>query len=258
MSAVVGPSSKEGALKRPRWEVADILRLYGNHYCLGQNVQTSHLKVMHSIQVCRTSYLGGHVEQCDSCRFERHAYNSCRNRHYPKCQALTKAKWLEDRKAELLPVGYFHTVFTIPHELNPLALRNKKAVYTILFKAASDTLMEFGKNNLGGQLGFLAILHTWDQKLLYHFHLHCVVAGGALSVDKSRWIAARDNFLFSVKALSIVFRAKFTAYLIKAFKKGTLIFPGNISMLGHEKEFLFFMKGAYCNTPLRKTGFRIK
>jgi hypothetical protein len=211
---------------------------------------------MHSIQVCRTAYLGGHMEQCDTCGFERHAYNSCRNRHCPKCQSLTKAQWLENRKSELLPVGYFHTVFTIPHELNPLALRNKKAVYTILFKAASDTLIEFGKNNLDGQLGFLAILHTWDQKLMDHFHLHCVVAGGALSYEKSRWISARGNFLFSVKALSRVFRGKFTQHLIKAFLKEKLIFPGNISMLADEKEFLLFVKGlqqknwvVYCKKP---------
>ncbi len=257
MHPIAGPSSKEEmSLKRPKCEVADILRLYGKQYSLQQTVPTPHLKVMHSIQVCRTSWLGGHVEQCNSCSFERYAYNSCRNRHCPKCQALTKAKWLEDRKSELLPVGYFHTVFTLPHELNPLALRNKKAVYTILFKAASDTLTEFGKNNLGGQLGFLAILHTWDQKLLDHFHLHCIVAGGALSFEKNRWIAARGNFLFSVKALSKVFRAKFTQYLIKAFLKGDLIFPGKISMLADEQEFLLFVQRirrktwiVYCKKP---------
>jgi len=256
MPPVVGPSSKEVALNRPIWEVADILRLYGNHYCLGQTVPTPHLKVMHSIQVCRTSYLGGHVEQCDSCGFERHAYNSCRNRHCPKCQALTKAKWLEDSKTELLPVGYFHTVFTIPHELNPLALRNKKTFFGILFKAASETLIEFGRNNLDGQPGFLAILHTWDQKLMDHFHLHCVVAGGALSLDKNRRISARGNFLFSVKALSVVFRAKFTEYLINAFLKGDLTFSGKISMLADEKEFLLLIKGVkqkdwvvYCKKP---------
>jgi len=257
MSPVVGGSSKEEVpLKRPRWEVADVVRLYGEPYCCDHSLPLSHLKVMHSIEACRTSYLGGHVEQCDSCGFERYAYNSCRNRHCPKCQALTKAKWLEDRKSELLPVGYFHTVFTIPHELNPIALRNKKAVYKILFKAASETLMEFGKNNLGGQLGFLAILHTWDQKLLDHFHLHCVVAGGALSFDKNQWISARRNFLFSVRALSIVFRAKFTGHLIKAFLKGNLIFPGKISMLDDEKAFLLFVNKVkqknwivYCKKP---------
>ena len=241
MFPIVRPSSKEVPLKRPQWEVADIIRLHAKQYCHDHPLPLSHLKVMHCIKVCRTSYLGGHVEQCDSCGFERYAYNSCRNRHCPKCQALTKAKWLEDRKTELLPVGYFHTVFTLPHELNPLALRNKKTVFGILFKAASETLIEFGKNNLGGQPGFLAILHTWDQKLMDHFHLHCVVAGGTLSFDKSRWISAKRNFLFSVKALSIVFRAKFTQYLIKAFLKGDLIFPGKISMLAEEKEFLRFV-----------------
>ena len=270
MSVVVGPSSKVGttclpdrqarfrevSLKRPKWEVADIISSHARQYCQDHLLPLSHLKVMHSIQVCRTSYLGGHVEQCDSCGFEKHAYNSCRNRHCPKCQALTKAKWLEDRKSELLPVGYFHTVFTLPHEINPLALRNKKTVLGVLFKAASETLIEFGKNNLGGQPGFLAILHTWDQKLMDHFHLHCVVAGGALSSDKSRWISARDNFLFSVRALSIVFRAKFTDHLIKAFLKGNLIFPGTISTLADEREFLLFVNGVkqkdwvvYCKKP---------
>jgi predicted Zn-ribbon and HTH transcriptional regulator len=257
MYPVVGPSSKEEVtLKRPTWEVADIIRLHAKQYCHDHLLPLSHLKVMHSIKVCRTAYLGGHVEQCTSCGFERHAYNSCRNRHCPKCQGLTKAKWLEARKAELLPAGYFHTVFTIPHELNPLALSNKKTVYAVLFKTASETLTEFGKNNLGGQLGFLAILHTWDQRLMDHFHLHCVVAGGALSFDKSRWIAAQRSFLFSVKALSVVFRAKFTGQLIKAFLKGDLIFPGNISMLADEKEFLRFIKGVkqkdwivYCKKP---------
>ena len=256
MLPVVGPSSEKVALKRPKWEVADIIRLHAKQYCHDHLLPLSHLKVMHSIEICRTAYLGGHVEQCTSCGFQRHAYNSCRNRHCPKCQALTRAKWLEDRKSELLPVAYFHTVFTIPHELNPLALRNKKTVYTILFKAASETLIEFGKNNLGGQLGFLAILHTWDQKLMDHVHLHCVVAGGALSFDKSRWIATKDNFLFSVKALSIVFRAKFTQHLIKAFHHGDLIFPGNISMLADEKAFLLLVKRVkqknwivYCKKP---------
>ncbi len=256
MSAVVWPSSKEVPLKRPRWEVADIIRLYGKQYCQDHSLPLSHLKIMHCIRVCRTSYLGGHVEKCDSCGFERYAYNSCRNRHCPKCQALKKAQWLEERKAEMLPVGYFHTVFTIPHELNPLALRNKKTVFGILFRAVSETLIEFGKNNLGGQPGCLAILHTWDQKLLDHFHLHCVVAGGALSFDKNRWISARDNFLFSVTALSVVFRAKFIEHLRKAFLKGELTFPGNISMLADKKGFLLFLQEVkrkdwvvYCKKP---------
>lgn len=257
MLSIVGPPSKEEVLpSRPKWEVADIIRLYGKQFTLDHSLPLAHLKVMHCIKICRTSYLGGHVQQCDSCSFERYAYNSCRNRHCPKCQALTKAKWLEDRKSELLPVGYFHTVFTLPHELNHIVLRNKKTVFGILFKAVSETLIEFGKNNLGGQPGFLGILHTWDQKLMDHFHLHCVVAGGALSKEQGRWISARDNFLFSVKALSIVFRAKFMQHLTKAFMKGELIFPGKIAPLADEQEFANFTKNlkqknwiVYCKKP---------
>jgi predicted Zn-ribbon and HTH transcriptional regulator len=161
LAAVAASLPKEVPRDKSKWELADIFRLHGNEYRHGSSLPLSHLKVMHSIEVCRTAYLGGHVEKCDSCGFEKHAYNSCRNRHCPKCQTLTKAKWLEARKSELLPVGYFHTVFTLPHELNPLSLCNKKTVFDILFKAASETLAQFGKNNLGGKLGFLCILHTW-------------------------------------------------------------------------------------------------
>jgi len=215
--------------------MADILRQYGQPYRLNHPLPPSHLKVMHDIEVCRSAYLGGHIEKCDACGFEGHAYNSCRNRHCPKCQALTKARWLEARKAELLPVTYFHNVFTLPHELNPIALCNKKVVFDILFKSASETLLEFGtnpKNGLGGKLGFIAILHTWSQTLLDHFHLHCVIPAGALSSDGSRWIAGRDNFLFHVEALSKLFQGKFIHYLQIAFAKGRLTFPGNTEPLG--------------------------
>jgi hypothetical protein len=189
---------------------------------------------MHAIEVCRTSYLGGHLEQCDSCGYQRPVYNSCRNRHCPKCQALTKARWLAARQAELLPVGYFHSVFTLPHELNPLARANQKVVYDLLFRSVAETLQEFGadpKHGLGGKLGFTAILHTWDQKLRYHVHLHCLIAGGALSLDGRDWTAARPNFLFPVKALSRVFRGKFLHHLQKAFRAGQLAFPAQAASL---------------------------
>jgi hypothetical protein len=210
---------------RPRWELADVLRLYGDQYCREHRVPPSHRKVMQAIQLCRTAHLGGHMEQCDRCGFQRPAYNSCRNRHCPKCQALAKARWLQARRAELLPVGYFHTVFTLPHELGPLALYNKKVVYDILFRSASETLCEFAadpRHGLAGKIGFTAVLHTWDQQLRHHVHLHCLVAGGALSADKSRWTPARQGFLFPVKALSKVFRGKFIAYLEDAFRRGKL------------------------------------
>jgi hypothetical protein len=205
----------------------------------------SHLKVMHDIMACRTACLGGHLEKCDTCSTERNAYNSCRNRHCPKCQALTKARWLEARKAELLPVLYFHTVFTLPHELNPIALCNKRVVFNLLFKSVSETLLTFGKNpenGLGGKLGFTAILHTWDQKLLDHLHLHCVVPAGVLSSNGTRWIPARENYLFSVRALSKVFRGKFIAFLEKAFARDKLIFPGQTEHLGTPEGFSYLIQ----------------
>ena len=210
-----------------RWEVADIFREYGESYRRNKRLPGGHRKVMHALQACRTSYLGGHVQKCDTCGFEQHAYNSCRNRHCPKCQMLTKAQWVEDRKSELLALPYFHNVFTLTHELNPIALCNKKAVLSILFKAVSETLLQFGRNNLGGTIGFTAILHTWDQRLLDHLHLHCVIAGGVLAADKASWIQTNNNYLFNVEALSLVFRGKFLEYLEKARAKGALKFPGN-------------------------------
>ena len=225
-----------------RWEVADIFRQAGESYRRNNPLPCSHLKVMRAIEVCRTSYLGGHVQKCDTCGFEQHSYNSCRNRHCPKCQTLTKARWVEDRKAELLSVPYFHNVFTLPHELNPLALCNKKAIYSMLFTAVSETLLHFGRNNLGGVMGFTAILHTWDQRLLDHIHLHCVIAGGALSIDKTRWIQTKDNYLFNVEALSMVFRGKFIDHLEKTHAKGVLKFPGNTAKYATHEEFSGLIK----------------
>jgi hypothetical protein len=226
-----------GAAKRPRWELADVFREYGEAYRQAHSLPLFDLQVMHAIEVCRTEALGGHLEQCDSCGFQRPCYNSCRNRHCPKCQSLAKARWLEDRQAELLPVGYFHLVFTLPHELNPLALANKKVVCDLLFQAVSQTLLEFGRTHLGGQLGFLAVLHTWDQTLRDHFHLHCLVPAGALSLDQSRWIPARDNFLFPVKALSQVFRGKFLDLLQQAWAQGRLRLSGPRAPLADPEAF---------------------
>jgi Putative transposase/Transposase zinc-binding domain len=228
-----GPQSPS----KPQWEVADIFRTYGETYRQTHPLPGSHRQVMHAIEVCRTEALGGHLEQCDACGFQRPCYNSCRNRHCPKCQSLAKARWLEERKAELLPVGYFHLVFTLPHELNPIALTNKRAVCHLLFKAVSQTLLDFGRTHLGGQLGFMAVLHTWDQTLREHFHLHCLVPGGALSLDHSRWIAARENFLFHVKALSKAFRRKFLDLLQQAFAQGQLQFPGQMASLADPEAF---------------------
>lgn len=220
---------------KPRWEIADILRLHGEAYRRSHPVPLVHLKIMRALSACRTPALGGHVEHCDNCGFERQAYNSCRNRHCPKCQSLAKAKWLKARAVELLPVGYFHVVFTLPHELNPLILCNKATVLTALFDGVAQTLSQFGRdprNGLGGKIGFLCVLHTWDQKLLDHFHLHCLIPAGALSPDGRRWIAARKDFLFPVKALAKVFRGKFVAILKKDFAEGRLVFPGRTAVSG--------------------------
>jgi len=151
---------------RPKLELADVFRLYASAYRNCNRLPLAHLKVMRAIEVCRTAALGGHLQQCDHCAYQQPAYNSCRNRHCPKCQSLAKARWLEDRKADLLPVGYFHMVFTVAHELNPLVLSNKKVLLDLLFKAVSETLLEFGRRNLCGKIGLIAVLHTWDQTLL--------------------------------------------------------------------------------------------
>ena len=192
--------------KNARPELADVFRQYGERFEQTHRVSAGEQKVVRAVSVCRTLALGGHLDRCDACGFERPAYNSCRNRHCPKCQSLAKAQWLEKQTAELLPVGYFHLVFTLPHEFNRLILAHKKIVLALLFKAVSETLLEFGHRRFGGTVGIIAVLHTWHQKLQDHFHLHCLVPAGALSLDRSRWIAPRNNFLFPVKALSRVFR----------------------------------------------------
>lgn len=218
-------------------ELADIFRAYGESYRQAHPLPRSHLKVMRAIESCRTVALGGHLQQCDTCGYQQPAYNSCRNRHCPKCGSLAKAQWLENRKADLLPVGYFHLVFTLPHQLNPLALSNKKVLCDLLFKAVSRTLLEFGRTHLNGLLGFICVLHTWDQTLRDHFHLHCLIPGGALSFDLARWIAARRNFLFSVEALSLVFSGKSLSLLEMAFSKGELHFPGRTAALAEPAAF---------------------
>jgi predicted Zn-ribbon and HTH transcriptional regulator len=191
--------------KRAGPELAEVFRQYGESYRRTHRVSACEQKVIRAVSICRTQDLGGHLDRCDACGFERPAYNSCRNRHCPKCQSLAKAKWLETQTSELLPVGYFHLVFTLPHQLNPLILAHKKTLLALLFKAVSETLLEFGRSRLRATVGIIAVLHTWDQTLKDHFHLHCLVPAGALSLDQSRWIAARNNFLFPVKALSRVF-----------------------------------------------------
>ena len=194
---------------------------------------------MHAIETCRTAALGGHRDTCDTCGAVQISYNSCRNRHCPKCQTLAKVRWLDARRAELLPVEYFHLVFTLPHTLNPLAQGNPRVLYSLLFQAVTDTLTTFGRDprHLGGDLGGTAILHTWGQNLSQHLHLHCVVTGGALAPDGARWIAAPPGFLFPVRALATVFRGKYLDALRRAFAKGALRFAGSLAPLAEPAAF---------------------
>lgn len=231
-----GPAGVRGR-QGPRWEVADVFRRYGQAFRHSHPLPVSQLKIMRAIESCRTPVLGGHLEQCDRCGFQRPAYNSCRDRHCPKCQGLAKARWLAARQAELLPVGYFHVVFTLPHELNALILSNKRVLLNALFAAAAETLHAFGHNNLGGKTGFIAILHTWDQQLNAHFHLHCLVPAGVLSDDGDRWIHSPKKFLFPVRALGKVFRGKYIDILRQAFADRALIFPGQAAPLQTPTEF---------------------
>lgn len=222
-------------------ELAEIFRSHGESYRRNHQLPVSHLRVMRAVERCRTAALGGHMQKCDSCGFERPAYNSCRNRHCPKCQSLAKVRWLEKQKSELLPVGYFHVVFTLPHELNGLILTNKKILLSHLFKAVGETLLDFGHSRLGGPIGFITVLHTWDQTLLDHFHLHCLLPAGALSFEQKRWSPARKNFLFPVKALSIVFRGKFLDLLKKVFDRNKLLFVGQSACLADCVAFNFLI-----------------
>lgn len=220
----------------PNIEVADIFSKHKDH--LG-TLSKEQWKVVQDIINCRTAALGGHTLECDNCGHLEHSYNSCRNRHCPKCQFSAKTKWLEDRKKELLPVSYFHLVFTLPAELNNIILQNKRICYNILFKAASETLKEVALNpkNLGAQIGFFMVLHTWGQNLMDHPHVHTVAPAGGISPDGSSWIDCKKEFFLPVKILSIVFRGKYLNYLEKAYKRGELEFHGRIEKLENEKEF---------------------
>ncbi|MFH1581167.1 MAG: IS91 family transposase [Pseudomonadota bacterium] len=208
-------------------EIADILYHHVDDYKAEYPLWPEHRKIVSDLLNCRTAHLGGHIEHCDTCGAVRITYHSCRNRHCPKCQHMPRERWLEKRKDEILPVSYFHVVFTLPHELNTIILNNKRVMLNILFKAASQTLLTFGENELGGKLGFIATLHTWDQKLKAHFHLHCLIVGGAVSKDDACWTSCKGNYLFNNKALSMVFRGKFMHYMRHARQCEKLKLSGN-------------------------------
>ena len=226
-------------MAQPVWEVADILRRHGDAYRAQHAVPAYQLRMMRALQLCRTAPLGGHIERCGHCDHQRISYNSCRNRHCPKCQNLARAQWIEKRKAELLPIAYFHVVFTIPEQLNPLALQNKKVFYDLLFAASAATLQTIARDpkHLGAEIGFFSILHTWGQTLTHHPHIHSVVTGGGLRSDRTGWVHSRQRFFLSVRVLSRLFRRLFLEALQQAFQEERLSFHGNLTPLAQPNAF---------------------
>lgn len=225
-------------------EVGDIFRLFGALYQQEHKLPSRHLKAMGAIESCRSKVLGGHIDVCQECGYEQISYNSCRNRFCPKCQFLKREQWVLDREKHLLPITYYHIVFTLPDDLNRLCLVNQKVMYDILFKAASETISDLAKDDkhIGGKVGFLCVLHTWGQNLMHHPHLHCIATGGGLSNDGTRWIkpkktTPKKDFFIHVYVISDLFKKKFLAYLKQAYQSGELKFVGEIDSLTDRNRF---------------------
>lgn len=234
---------------RPPLEVADVIRAAGPSFIDRSRswLNRLHLKVLTAIARCRTAALGGHVDQCTRCGCRAISFNSCRNRHCPRCQANARERWIEARSRELLPTPYVHVVFTLPHELAPLGLQNKRVVYNLLFRASAATLLEIARDpkHLGADIGFFSVLHTWSQKLEHHPHVHCIVPAGGLAPDRSRWISSQPSFFLPVAVLKKVFRGKFTEALKKAFQRGRLSFHGSLKPLASPKVFAALIRQTY-------------
>jgi hypothetical protein len=228
-------------MTRPPLEVAEVIRSCRDTFLeqYGTSLTTEQRRALDDLTVCRTAALGGHVLECPGCRYQEVSYNSCGNRHCPKCQATAAARWLETQAADLLDTPYFHVVFSLPGALGPMARSNPRVVYGLLMRAAAQTLLEVAANpkHLGAEVGVLEVLHTWGQNLTLHPHVHCVVTGGGLSLDESRWIAGRDDYFLPVPILRCVFRGKFLSGLRTAFQKGRLRFPGRLAALARPARF---------------------
>ena len=240
-------------------EVQDIFRIYGKDYREKHKLPLHILKTMSAIERCRTADLGGHFDVCDECGYTKISYNSCRNRHCPKCQVLAKERWIDSQKSNLLDVGYFHIVFTIPDTLNTLVFQNQKELYTILFKSVAETLQELSadKKYLGATLGFTSVLHTWGQTLMHHPHIHCIVPGGGLN-SVGKWINSRKNFFIPVRVLSRKFRGKYLFYLRQLYEQNKLGFHGSQQYLSNENDFNRLLSAlydkewvTYCKPPFK-------
>jgi hypothetical protein len=233
-------------MNRPPFEVADLIRSAGTAF-LERNrrwLRWRHIKVLLAIARCRTAALGGHLDECTRCGHRAISYNSCRNRHCPKCQTAARDRWIAARQKELLPTRYVHVVFTLPAPLAPLVLQNKKLIYGLLLRASATTLLEVARDpqHLGAEIGFFSVLHTWSQKLTLHPHVHCVIPAGGLSLDHTHWIKSRSRFFLSIKVLRRVFRGKFVAGLRQAFQEGQLNFHGNLAPLAQRKTFAAWLR----------------
>jgi len=233
-------------MNRPTLEVADIIRSAGNRFIQRNRNHLSwpQVKVLQAIRNCRTAALGGHLDRCSRCGRQAISYNSCRNRHCPKCQTNKRDQWLAKRMQDLLPVPYFHIVFTLPHDLSGLVLQNRKLLYDLLFRTSAETLLEVAANPtyLGARIGFLSVLHTWGQNLMHHPHVHCVIPAGGLSADHSRWIHPRPGFFLPVRVLSKVFRGKFYDGLKNLFRSRKLQFHGSLASLTQPRVFAKFLR----------------
>ncbi len=234
-------------MSRPPLEVADLIRTAGAAFIQRnrQWLNWKHIKVLLAIARCRTAALGGHLDQCTRCGHRATiSYNSCRNRHCPKCQTAARERWIAARQKELLPTRYVHVVFTLPHRLVPLVLQNKKVIYDLLFRASAETLLEVARDprHLGAEIGFFTVLHTWSQKLGLHPHVHCVIPAGGLSRDYTHWVKSRDRFFLSIHVLRRVFRGKFVAALKQAFRDRQLVFHGNLTLLTQPRTFAAWLR----------------
>ncbi|MGC2446615.1 MAG: IS91 family transposase [Candidatus Sulfotelmatobacter sp.] len=237
-------------MSRPPLEVADLIRSAGAGFIERNRhwLSWKHVKVLRAIRRCRTAALGGHIDQCTRCGHRAAiSYNSCRNRHCPKCQTAARERWIAARQRELLPTRYVHVVFTLPHRLAPLALQNKKVLYDLLFRASAETLLEVARDprHLGAEIGFFTVLHTWSQKLGLHPHVHCVIPAGGLSLDHTHWVPSRDRFFLSIHVLRRIFRGKFVAGLRQAFQEGQLNFQGDFTCLAQPKIFAAWLRPLY-------------
>lgn len=236
-------------MTRPPLEVADILAAHADALVdrSSESMSPAKQKILRRLIACRTATLGAHAQRCDQCDYERIAYNSCRDRHCPKCQAAARAEWLDAQEARLLPTPYFHVVFTVPERIAEVAYQNKKIVYDILMRASAQTLQAIARDpkHLGAKIGLLSVLHTWGQNLLHHPHVHCVVTGGGLSPDGKRWIASSSKYLLPVQVLSSVFRGRFVDLLRRAFRDGLLSFQGALAPLNDSRAFEALLVSAY-------------